>query len=1660
MEFFSKFLDSNEDKIEPAVMEKDRPTISDPILKPNVIPPPPPPPGGSNNMEEMEVIVTSAEYPIMLSHALQVSRSVTPEIRESFFAKNLELQNKVGKRSNYENAWLKDFAANQRALYNVVAEEANSRRSSQGSRTPSIQENMEADYEPLGHRLTSERRPQSEYYPPYPQTYRKTLGVTRPGFPEEDIRPVDLNKLFVRPDSFNGTKPPPRVWLDQYEKAADDNGWSEHAKVRHIRTFLKGPAYDWLKEVVPMHHPHGITWRELRLEFINCYLGKGDREDAQEEFERAKQREGEKAADFIPTMLRMIRTFDRARPMDVIVNDIRRKLLPEYRDKLTMYEITSIHDLYNGCIKVEAGLKTGDEAFLSRERRIRSRLYNRSLSPDRRRDAGRRTEHESVDRYKFEHPGELQDIRNSRKFRSPSPDRGRNLSPVSKPASQRANSPSKETSDNKCYRCGRNNHWARDCVAKTRLDGSPCVEKSVTFDRSVSLVSGDSSTEPTGDVVNAIRIAGRNFCNTIMPNEDMNVLMSMGSLLRHEITCGGRLFNALIDTGAYISAIDSQVAKNNDWQPKKTALKLYHALGEEMTVHGNIELVVSLKIGNTTRRINHEFAVIQNLCTQVIVGINFIRALNIIIQPANKIPLSFGKQIKPKGVRAEEVLLPPRSINLINGTVATESQFVMVLPFGFDQNLYVGNAVCEVKHNTVKIPIVNLDVVAVQLTEGIQIASIHPLPDEKGGGLATDALVNAVLPIAETEAVTVGDDLTTEQIGDLKNVLTRNINAFSLGGEIGLAKIFEHSIELVPDAKPFAEPVRRHPRVHVDEANAQVQDMLRKGIIEESSSPWASEYVMVPKKTGEWRMCIDYRRLNSITKKNSYPLPNIEDCLEALAGKAYYSKLDFASGYWQMPIEEKSKELTAFRTGEGLYQFRVMPFGLTNAPASFQKMINLMFAGLKGLNLQVFLDDVCIATATWEQHLDLVDQILKIIISHNLKLKGSKCAFGERQIIFLGHKISKEGITQDPDKLRAFSELQAPKDVHEVRRVLGMFGYYRRFVYRFSSIAEPIINLTRKGVEFCWGEDQEAAFVKLKKELLENATLAHYSPTDPTMLKTDASKTGIAAMLLQQKDGDWKLVSCISRRLSSAERNYGITELEGLAIVYSVQKLRAYLLGREFVIITDHCALCSLGKKVSQNNRLRRWAIVLSEYNFTVIYRKGALHCDVDCLSRAPVCDEDDKFLDKIFAVNEMATLPQPLDNEEWIRAYDDDESNEFRDLASTQLEEFFLKEGLIYKRNRLYVPSKLRLRMIKENHDEGAAAHDGVENTQYRMRFFWWPSIKDDLKHYVQGCQKCQLRKSKRTAPHGTLQPHTAFTPFELIAFDHIGPWHATITNKRFICVGIDVYSRFVFAKAVNDQAGITFAEYLNEVIGVFGIPQTILTDNSKAFDNSIVRTLEKEYGITHRFSAPHHSQGNAVVERAIESLEEKLSLIQQESNLDWEQAIPLATLSMNTRRNVTTGFAPYELMFNRTNPTTSRSLRKNLSVPLKHDAVVETRADAVASTSNAHAQSKTRYDRAHNPTVFEIGSLVMSKRSSRRSKLSNRYEGPCEVLKRDKDIYTIRNQLNDRVLIRHASHLERFRMDGVGNLDPGGDVSSTDSIDNDGEYPASGTSGALGGR
>ncbi|CAF1442774.1 unnamed protein product, partial [Rotaria sordida] len=423
------------------------------------------------------------------------------------------------------------------------------------------------------------------------------------------------------------------------------------------------------------------------------------------------------------------------------------------------------------------------------------------------------------------------------------------------------------------------------------------------------------------------------------------------------------------------------------------------------------------------------------------------------------------------------------------------------------------------------------------------------------------------------------------------------------------------------------------------QALKRIIDQLEKSNqIRPSSSPWSSPVLLIKKKDGDYRFVVDYRKLNSITTKDSYPIPTIESTLQQLAGNCCFSKLDLRSGYFQIPISEIDKPKTAFITTTGLWEFNVLPMGLTNAPPSFQRiMYNLVVNGREHYCL-VYLDDIIIFSKTFKDHIKHLDEILRILDKHRFQLNPNKCSIMRTKIDYLGHSIDEHGIAPFYDNIKAIQELPIPDHptLKQANEFIGGLGFYRKFIKNFSKIAAPIhrvTNLTKDNRhKFKWGEEQRQAVQQLKRIITgPDLVLEFPDPKLPYVLSTDASRVGLGAVLKQiTENGRIKIIYYLSRVLTNAELRYSTTELEALAIVWAITKLRPYLLGKDFRIETDHCPLCQFHKKRSRNGRLDRWAIeILSEYNIIEIkYKKGKCHCDADLLSRYPLQSNQSIFND------------------------------------------------------------------------------------------------------------------------------------------------------------------------------------------------------------------------------------------------------------------------------------------------------------------------------------------------------------------------------------------------------------------------------------------------
>ena len=405
---------------------------------------------------------------------------------------------------------------------------------------------------------------------------------------------------------------------------------------------------------------------------------------------------------------------------------------------------------------------------------------------------------------------------------------------------------------------------------------------------------------------------------------------------------------------------------------------------------------------------------------------------------------------------------------------------------------------------------------------------------------------------------------------------------------------------------------------------AEIEEMEKHGIIEPSNSEWAAPVVVVKKKDGSLRLCVDYRRLNTVTRADAYPMPRIDDLIDRLGQAQYISTLDLTKGYWQVPVNGPDQHKTAFTTPYGLYQFKRMPFGLKGAPATFQRLMDQVLRGLSGF-AAAYLDDVIIFSSTWAEHLWHLEEVLNRLKEARLTAKPKKCQLGMRQCSYLGHVVGGGEVRVEKQKVEAVQRISRPETKKGVRTFLGLTGYYRRFIPDYATVAVPLTDMTRKSRPnmVTWTPEGVAAFEKLKGALCSPPVLKTPDFSKPFVVQTDASERGVGGVLSQFGEGDCERpIAYFSRKLLTREEKYSTIEKECLAVKLAVHAFRVYVLGRPFTIQTDHRALEWMDRMKENNPRLTRWSLSLQPYDFTIEYRQGRKNGNADTLSRLPDATE------------------------------------------------------------------------------------------------------------------------------------------------------------------------------------------------------------------------------------------------------------------------------------------------------------------------------------------------------------------------------------------------------------------------------------------------------
>lgn len=685
-------------------------------------------------------------------------------------------------------------------------------------------------------------------------------------------------------------------------------------------------------------------------------------------------------------------------------------------------------------------------------------------------------------------------------------------------------------------------------------------------------------------------------------------------------------------------------------------LSVQGANGENLPFKGYIEAEISAPVLSSSS-FNIPLLIIPdteyNQKVPVIIGTNLIRLCRAQVsqkEVPNEWQTAFDclcDDVLPvKTTNNFAIRIAPNEIRTVHGIVRKSGEVETGITEHIDTSLPGDLAICprvvslKSAGNTVRVPVrvCNLSARTIQIPPKSVLCSVSnvsvidswtPDSSNKSGTQSSD------VSIEELGVSIDKDNLTPEQLLEVRKTLGNWSSIFSKGPtDLGKTDLVKHHIKLT-DNTPFKEPYRRIPPAIFEEVRQHLKEMLDAGAIRPSESPYSSNVVLVRKKDGSLRFCIDFRKLNSRTIRDAYTLPRIDETIDSLIGARYFSKLDLRSGYWQVEVEEEDKYKTAFSVGSlGFFECNRMAFGLTNAPATFQRLMERCMGELNLRECLIFLDDILIYSRTFEEHIKRINAVFSRLQQHGLKLKPSKCEFFKTSVKYLGHVVSENGVETDPDKIKALSEWPVPTDIKTLRSFLGFAGYYRRFIKDYARVVKPLNDLlvghsTNKSVSsrkkkkkitpWQWGKDQQEAFDLLKEKLSSPPVLGYADFTKPFVVHTDASTEGLGAVLYQEQKGRDRVIAYASRGLRKSEKHYPAHKLEFLCLKWAItEKFHDYLYGNKFSVLTDNNPLTYVLSSAKLDATGHRWLAALNTYHFTIKYKTGKSNSDADGLSRRP----------------------------------------------------------------------------------------------------------------------------------------------------------------------------------------------------------------------------------------------------------------------------------------------------------------------------------------------------------------------------------------------------------------------------------------------------------
>lgn len=862
--------------------------------------------------------------------------------------------------------------------------------------------------------------------------------------------------------------------------------------------------------------------------------------------------------------------------------------------------------------------------------------------------------------------------------------------------------------------------------------------------------------------------------------------------------------------------------------------------------------------------------------------------------------------------------------------------------------------------------------------------------------------------LSELESLISTNNLNSEEKSSIIQICRDYNDIFLLNGDkLTTTNVLNHTIITPENTKPIYIKPYRLPEALRKDINLEVDKMLVDGVIKPSHSPWNFPLLIVPKKsdgteTKRWRIVIDFRRLNEITTDDVFPLPNIIDILDQLGHSQYFTTLDMANGYHQVLLNPNDQEKAAFSTPSGHYEFIRMPQGLKGGPATFQRLMNMVLSGLCGIKCLVYLDDIIVFGHNLEDHNSKLTDVLKCLRKNNLKLNPNKCQFLCKEVVFLGHVVTKDGVKPDPKKIDAVLKYPLPKCVDDVRAFLGFSGYYRRFIAYFSHFSNPLTKLLKKGVKFKWDAFCDESFHHLREALISSPILQYPDYSREFCLNCDASNIALGAVLSQEYEDISLPIAYASRTINSAEKNYSAVEQELLAIVWGINHFRPYLFGRKFVVYTDHKPLLWLWNIKNPSSRLMRWRLKLEEYNFEIRHTPGKFNYTADALSR--IDTDDDKSRESI----NVMTRSRVKNNVHYENSGDSSENESEANVEKTCDDPQICPEVsscFENSKNIINLDSDSDINSaISQFHDGPVGGHQGVNRTFNRMKsYFKFSNMFDRIKNYIKSCKSCQTNKPSRSSKMPMAITSTSSQPFEKIFLDIVGPINpVSFRNNNFILTLQDDLTKFSIAVPLPDQESETVARaFVDNFLCIYGAPSYVLTDQGTNFQSDLFKNVSKLLKVKQIRTSPYHPQTNGSLEKSHLSLGNYLRIHTENDKLNWDTWIPFAMFVYNTTPHSTTKFMPYELVFGH-KPSIPHSFMKPPEPFYNYDNYVKelnyrmqtSFKLAKKNIIDSKINSKNYYDKSLNPVVFKSNDLVLLKNENRKGKLAPVWLGPYKVV------------------------------------------------------------------